>query len=496
MAIDKAYLNELNLERLSNNGFFKIGYRKNSFLKSNMVLGRERKIIFPNEDAHNGIFAVVELDEILASHNEVSFVNTEGYPTDETGRSVNDRNYSGDKNAQAKVVSVAQRLMPEIIISTSATASGTPIITVDGIVVSGNNRTMSLKLASKSYTNEYSAYVKELYSEIERGGYGFNMAQIYEAFNKPVLVRFDVDFPEYTTAELNAFNKSRSKSEKAIDIAIRLSRQLNDNANCQEQLINLVSEQEVVSEIYNDREALSRLKKILLNCKIITQNDLSGLFSGNTLTETGKILYETLLLSIVLESNAIEISQNNGVKSATRSIVNAIIPLVKNKRLADGVLIKDVNVALLIQNDMVSRGYDDLTKYIGQQTLFENEIFKITPKSIVLNWYMNQGVNLLKNTLIKYNNSVESNTSESIFGDNLSPEQIFKEFFEHGADKNLISLVSNLKDKEQKQDVLDDKSKITNRISSLEKAKKYQSESEIFDIEKIINNLKTALKYL
>jgi hypothetical protein len=147
-------LNE-SLQGLNNNGFVKVGYRKNQFLKTPIFVGRERNVVFSNDTQHTGYFAVVELDEILASHNESTFGNTIGYPTDETGRNVNDRNYTGDKNAQAKVISVGQKLNPNIIISTSATASGTPIISVDGIVVSGNNRTMSLKIAANQYPEIY-----------------------------------------------------------------------------------------------------------------------------------------------------------------------------------------------------------------------------------------------------------------------------------------------------------------------------------------------------
>jgi hypothetical protein len=451
--------------------------------------------VFANEERHESYFAIVELDEILASHNEKTFGNTENYPTDETGRNVNDRNYATDKNAQAKVISVAQKLNPNIIVSTSATSSGTPIITIDGIVVSGNNRTMSIKIAAASYAEIFEKYKNTLYNELSFGGYGID-AEIIKTFVKPILVRFDTSFPSYITSELNKYNKSRGKSEKGIDVAIRLARQLKDNSSCQNSLIQLVSEQEVVSEIYNDRSAIVRLRKILLDCNIITENEISAMFSGNTLTDTGKILYETLLLSLVLEPNAIEISQNDGVKSATKTIVNAIIPLIKNKQLSTGSLIENVNMALLIQNDMISRGYNELEKYIGQQKLFESDYLKADEKSVILNWFMNQTVNLLKNTLIKYNNSMESNTGESIFGDNLTPDEIFAETFEKQTEAKILGLFKTLKAPEKELSLPSEKENLEKRISTLEKAKKYQGDDEQRNIDELINNLKKALKYL
>ena len=481
--------------KLSNAGYTKVGYRSSSFLKSKIFVGREREIVFANEERHESYFAIVELDEILASHNEKTFSNTENYPTDETGRNVNDRNYATDKNAQAKVISVAQKLNPNIIVSTSATSSGTPIITIDGIVVSGNNRTMSIKIAAASYAEIFEKYKNTLYNELSFGGYGID-AEIIKTFVKPILVRFDTSFPSYITSELNKYNKSRGKSEKGIDVAIRLARQLKDNSSCQNSLIQLVSEQEVVSEIYNDRSAIVRLRKILLDCNIITENEISAMFSGNTLTDTGKILYETLLLSLVLEPNAIEISQNDGVKSATKTIVNAIIPLIKNKQLSTGSLIENVNMALLIQNDMISRGYNELEKYIGQQKLFESDYLKADEKSVILNWFMNQTVNLLKNTLIKYNNSMESNTGESIFGDNLTPDEIFAETFEKQTEAKILGLFKTLKAPEKELSLPSEKENLEKRISTLEKAKKYQGEDEQKNIDALINNLKKALKYL
>lgn len=481
--------------KLSNAGYTKVGYRSSSFLKSKIFVGREREIVFANEERHESYFAIVELDEILASHNEKTFGNTDNYPTDETGRNVNDRNYATDKNAQAKVISVAQKLNPNIIVSTSATSSGTPIITIDGIVVSGNNRTMSMKIAAASYPEIFDKYKNTLSNELSFGGYGID-AEIVKTFVKPILVRFDTSFQSYITSELNKYNKSRGKSEKGIDVAIRLARQLKDNSSCQNSLIQLVSEQEVVSEIYNDRSAIVRLRKILLDCNIITENEISAMFSGNTLTDTGKILYETLLLSLVLEPNAIEISQNDGVKSATKTIVNAIIPLIKNKQLSTGSLIENVNMALLIQNDMISRGYNELEKYIGQQKLFESDYLKADEKSVILNWFMNQTVNLLKNTLIKYNNSMESNTGESIFGDNLTPDEIFAETFEKQTEAKILGLFKTLKAPEKELSLPSEKENLEKRISTLEKAKKYQGEDEQKNIDALINNLKKALKYL
>jgi hypothetical protein len=141
---------------------YKVGFRKELFEAYRIIKGRERVIIIGSDEKRNSIFAIVELDNIIASHNENNFSNSIGYPVDKNGRNVNDRNYSKDKNAQAKVKTVAQDLEPNLIIDTSSSSSGTPIITIDGIVVSGNNRVMSLKLAKNNFADQYKNYKKNI----------------------------------------------------------------------------------------------------------------------------------------------------------------------------------------------------------------------------------------------------------------------------------------------------------------------------------------------
>jgi len=521
------YTLSYDLSKISNKGYTKVGFNESFLKEKNVLIGRERSLIFPNGEVHRSYFAIVDLKDIKASHNENTFGSTDGYPVDETGRNVNDRNYSGDENAKAKVISVAQNLQPEIIISTSATASGTPIISIDGIVVSGNNRTMSLKLAKKSFKESYDNYKKILFQELSAGGYGFSSSLAtqlfmdekikvsggfydskYIDFDAPVLVRIDVDFQGYTMDELNKFNKSRSKTERQVDQSIRLSNKFKDNEGCRRSLIQLISEQETVSELYNDKQAVSRYKKILLDCGVITENEISQLFTDTSFTEIGKSMYDTILLSLILDAKSLEISQNNGIKSFTRALVNAIIPLIKNTSFSDGSIISDINDALYIQNDLVNNGYDSIIQYLKERTLFGDEAEYKKFKAIVLNILINQGSKFFKGLVIKYNEAVINNTGDSLFGDSLSPDDIFKAVFVSNLDESMISLINKYENNLSLQDeqvqtveyskpkeiVADEKELVNQRINTLIKAKKYVDNPE--EIEKQIVTLQKTLKYL
>lgn len=428
----------------------KVGFRKEKFDSFPIIKGRERVLIIGMNEKRRSIFAICELESIIASHNEKTFATSLEYPTDEKGRNVNDRNYAKDKNAQAKVKSVAQNLEPDMLISTSPNPSGTPIISLDGIVVSGNNRVMSLKLAKSDYPEVYQNYVKVLKREIDYGGYGgrinlYDLAQ-RNSFESPVLVRIDLDFKEYNSTELNKYNVVREKSEKQIDKSIRISQLLQKNEGCKNKLIELINEQEVVSELYNNKNSVARFKAILLECGLITENDISALFTATSLSEQGKIMYNTILLSLVLNENSLEISQNDGIRSYTRNVVNAILPLIKNKSLSKGSLISYVNDSFLIQNDLVNGGFKHLNDYIKQSKLgFEEESneFK-NKKALIINEVVNSGFSKLKNVLTKYNSSMEQNIEPDMFGEQLSEDEIFNKTFGVEVDEKTVSLIDKL----------------------------------------------------
>lgn len=436
----------------------KVGFRKNKFSEFPIVKGRERVLLIGADERRTSLFAIVELDSIIASHNEKSFSTSKDYPLDDKGNNVNDRNYANDKNAQAKVKSVAQNLEPNMIISTSVNPSGTPIISIDGIVVSGNNRVMSLKLAKSDYATKYKEYLSALMKEINYGGYGIKYAEIFGDFKNPVLVRIDKDFKEYNSAELNKYNVVREKSEKAIDKSVRISKLLQNNEGCKNKLIDLINEQEVVSELYKNISSVARFKSILLECELINENDISALFSKGTLSEQGKLIYRTILLSLVLNEDSLEISQSDGIKVFTKNVVNAILPLIKNKSLSKGSLIGFVNDSFLIQNDLVNGGFKHLNDYVKQSKLGFEEVktdYK-NKKALIINEVVNSGFSKLKNTLIRYNNSMEKNIEPDMFGGQLGEQEIFDKTFGVEVDKKTLDLILKMGMKQEpKQNIID-----------------------------------------
>lgn len=434
-------------------GHFKLGFRKAEFMAGPVLYGRKKDILLANHERHCAVFAIVELDSLIASHNEKTFASSEGYPTNSRGENINDRNYSEDKTAQAKVMEMARSFDPEVQISTSAGPSGLPVITQDGIVVSGNNRTMSMKLLIEQHPERYEEYLKVLAKEIGYGGYGFSewtgtslfmrhsipvAGSIFHEpmsvqFKTPVLIRIDYDFPEYTTTELSKYNKDTKKSERPIDKAIKLSSMLLDNSGCFSIISGIISEYDTFTDFYSNTNDVKKMEVAFLECNIITTNEIPQYIQAGTFTSQGKELLENLLAGMILDKEGLLASEIPGVKKLKQSIITSLPPLIANASLPKGILKADLNQAILIENEISSHSLS-FTDYLAQGSLFETRNF--SREAYILNRLLNKGRNTFKKAIESYNDGILANIGPDLFGEEpLSPQVIFDNFIKAVIDK-------------------------------------------------------------
>ncbi len=402
----------------------KVGSIRPEFLKGPIIYGRVIYLYLPTGVSRKGQFAVVELDDIIASHNEKSFSDSKGYPRSDLDQNINDRNYSGDLSAQAAVKGYAQNLVPERIISTSREESGTPIISPDGFVVSGNNRTMSLKLAADEFPDRYEAYKQFLQEEAFTVGIDDLDAQLKEQkIKQPVLVRFDYDFPEYTTAEMSYYNKGAMKVEKLIDKIIKLSKILETSDHCTEVIANVIGQYENASDFFEIKLAQKVLADHLIECKILTTQELPAYYDNGVFTRVGKDFVENLLAAMVLSEKALIAANQPGVKKFRNIIITSLLVLIRNSQLDPGSLKEDINQALILQYRIHESGLE-FDQYMNQTALWEEQV---SPKSAYLNRLLSKGRNAFKSAIEGYNKTVaESESSEGMFGDNPNPDEAFE----------------------------------------------------------------------
>lgn len=418
----------------------KVGFRP-EFLKTPIIYGKEITLKMPNGENRKGQFAIVELDDIIASHDEQTFSSSLGYPMDSKGENVNDRNYHEDINSQGKVVEFAQNLDPDRLVVTSRTPAGTPIITNDGIVVSGNNRTMSLKLAVKNYPEKYKEYLSFLNDEIEAFGFrNTDRAALfgekisdervrretfsdteYIKFIHPVLVRFDYDFPQYDTLELSKYNKETKKSERPIDKAIKLGKMLSGSEKCMSVISEIVGRYETFSEMYSNYSDQKAIMDSLVNCNILTSQEIPAYFHERGFTEQGKELIENLLVGIVLSKDAVIAANEGGARSFRQTIITSLPVLTANLALADDSLNAELNAAVLMQAKLIPGkvSFEDL---ITQTNIF-NETY--SENTMFMNRLLASGRNKFKSAIESYNDSVRENQGPSLFGEKPTKQEIF-----------------------------------------------------------------------
>ncbi|MBQ2006740.1 MAG: hypothetical protein II205_04160, partial [Bacteroidales bacterium] len=179
------------------------------YASSPKVYGFEDEIVLPNGESVRGRYVLVEADAPTASHDPSNgFAMSAGFPVDESGKTVNDRDYERDSAAQQAVVERAAAY--------DQRALQTPVIvSSEGIVVSGNDRTMSGQLAARNNTD--AKYVDYLASHSQK--YGIPAEEVGK-FQHPRVVFELAESVDYTAAEFAKYNaeekKSQSKTEKAV----------------------------------------------------------------------------------------------------------------------------------------------------------------------------------------------------------------------------------------------------------------------------------------
>jgi len=452
---------------------YQIGYRS-SFLKTPIAYGKNITIEMPNNEKQKGQFAVVELDNILASHNEHTYSTTDGYPLDANGENVNDRNYQGDKSSQNAISNFAKNLSPSRLITTSRTPSGTPIISVDGIVVSGNNRTMSIKLAVSDLPNRYKEYCDFLKEEIDAFGFE-NMTSYNEEytvtnrdnvtvkFNHPVLIRINYDFPSYNALELSKYNKDTKKSERPIDKALKLGKILESSKSCTTIISDIVGKYETFSEFYANRNDQNEIKNTLVDCNILTTQELPSYYTEIGFTEQGKELIENLLAGLVLSKDALITSNEGGARKFRQTIITSLPILTANKSLPENSLNNALNEALIMEGAMSSNNIPFID-YVGQIDMFG---VVISEEGKFLNRLLASGRNNFKRSIEAYNQSVLDNQGESLFGEKPSKEEIFTVHIKNKIDKEDRLLIENSVKKLKQNNVMDKEPSIITSKESL-----------------------------
>ena len=377
------------------------------------VEGNPNAITLADGSTIRGHYVLTEAGAATASHDvNNAYEPTEGFPVDENGESVNDRDYKRDKDAQ--------RIVRDMADSYDSRALQTPVIvSKDGVVLSGNNRTMSGEIAAKNGTDK--AYVDHLR---EFGAmFGFTPEQIDGMQHPRVVFVPDEELP-YDASTFARFNAEQQKKQSKPEHAVKLGKIVPDNVFTS--ITNDISRFDRMSDYYADDKSVASAISQLLDAGVINEMQLPELRTGNALSAAGKELIENTLIGKVFQTSPDAVRQIISTPTLRQSVVMGLNEIANNRTLAKSGY--DLSKELAAAVDLVSRAKSDspdiykegmpVSPYGRQQGLFDDEYgdSRVTDGvTLLLADLLNSGKpSDLRKVLSTYNNEAASPASGQI----------------------------------------------------------------------------------
>lgn len=356
------------------------------------IVGAADEIRLPNGENITGHYVLTEAYAPTPSHNPADgFKMTDGFPVDENGKTVNDRDYEHDADAQKQVLEKAANY--------DQRALQTPVIvSADGVVLSGNDRTMASQLAAQSGTD--GAYVEYLAKYSQK--YGFTAEQVQGLAHPRVVFVPDSEM-EYNAATFAKFNaedkKSQSKTEKAVKAGKTLSPEALGS------LATLVDRYEDINALYNDAAGVQELLDTLQAAEVVTPEQIAALKDGDKLSGTGMDLLESTLIGSAMDEEAVRIAMSD--PSIRKPIVSAIAQIIANNTIEGYTLRTELTDAIILVAQGKGAGEiktgESVQSFIRQQHLFMDDVVASATVQMLADAINDRRTTQLKKVLSLYN---------------------------------------------------------------------------------------------
>lgn len=325
------------------------------------IEGIEDVITLANAEKISGRYILTTAQALSPSHDiERNFAKTIGFPINELGNTVNDRDYEHDKTAQVIVEQRANNY--------DERAVQTPVVvSKEGVVISGNDRTMAGQLAAKKGTDK--AYVDYITKYADRWGFTPEMVQ---SIKSPRIVFVpDADLP-YNTETFAKFNAEEKKTQSTIERAIKSSKSVSKDIVIP--IANVIDRFKNLTDFYNDTQATQDVIQILTQNKVVQTNELPRLLDNDVFSAEGKSFLETIMLGAVLQEQALR--EVDYMRFARQTLMRIMPQLMRNASLKEYTLIEELNNAIHLLYDANKAG-SKIKLYLSQTKLFE-----LSPKEV------------------------------------------------------------------------------------------------------------------
>ena len=215
---------------------------REKYANAKTVEGDEDEI-HAGKEIITGKWKLVEADTPTASHDESTFHKTPGFPGNTEESTVNDRDYEHDREAQEVVIEMAGDYDHQAV-----SIEKPVVVTKDGIVISGNNRTMSSKIAARKGTD--TKYIEALTRRAKK--FGFTAEQVAQ-FKHPRVVFETDEKGDYSTERFAKFNDRQEKSMGPISTAVKISKMMKPKTV--ERIAEKIGEFDTLGELYGNHKA-------------------------------------------------------------------------------------------------------------------------------------------------------------------------------------------------------------------------------------------------
>ena len=284
------------------------------------VYGLRDEIATPSGMTVRGRYVLCEAGSCTPSHNPLQmFAKSEGFPTDKNGLSVNDRDYERDTDAQTITRNIAAKY-------DSRALQSPVVVSQDGIVLSGNGRTMAGMLAARDNTDAaYVGYLREYSAK-----YGITSL---DGFDHPRLVFLtDDDYP-YTAETFAAFNAQDIKSQSKTEQAVKLGKLVDDETF--HRIIRSINTFDTIGEFYANTRAATDAISDLASVGVISQMSMPEMFDGDTISAQAKEILENVLIGKAFQTNPDAVRQITTYKGMRKNIITALAEISNNIALSD-----------------------------------------------------------------------------------------------------------------------------------------------------------------
>ncbi len=389
------------------------------FMEAPKVEGRRGSITLPNGEKIKGRYVAVPAMSLVPSHDPFnSYKPHEGAPLDANGHTVNDRDYATDKDAQQVTDAMGRDYGGQAI-------SDIPVVNPDGRVISGNGRTMAGQLAAKNGTD--GKYVEARNENAE--GFGMKAEDLDKLDHARIVFIPDEPLP-YDSATFAKFNRSREKSQSNTQQAISISKKLSsDEVGA---IVSEIDGQGSLDAFFNNPKAINDLVKTLVQKGVIGQNEVAALLDadGERLSPQGKEFVKNLLLGGIFKEETISMM---GIDNQLKNkVVNGIRSVIENMKLGEYSLRDEIDNAIqLLYN--AKRSKMNVSDYLRQDDAFdESAREKYSQVAQALAQALEGNTALFRDLMREYNDvaKVRSTGESDMFGENLSREELVKQFLE------------------------------------------------------------------